>query len=143
MRLSFSLLCSSLFSSCLLGWPPSRLKDVFSFACQIKLAVTWSCNTGPSVLQIFAAAGQNQGNYILPWQSYTARCASYGRKLSFFNIFWYLQSQSFHSNIQAYLFIALLSENPYFYRQINLCFWFLVGYFCFFCSFKEKVTKTY
>ena len=46
---------------------PSCLKDVFSFACQIKL----SCNTENvtlvcPLLQTFAAVRQNQGNYKLP-----------------------------------------------------------------------------
>ena len=42
--------------------PSSCLKDIFSFAYQIKL----SCNIGPSFVQIFAAMRHNWGNYTPP-----------------------------------------------------------------------------
>ena len=52
----------------LTGWTelPSNLKELFSFACQIKLSCNQAVTLVRPSLQIVVAVRQNQGNYKLP-----------------------------------------------------------------------------
>ena len=61
------------FSSLRFFWigPPSWLKEVFSFACQIKLSCNRTVTLVNPPLQIFAAARQNWGNYKPPQHYYS------------------------------------------------------------------------